>query len=356
MKVYKNKIKIPEKNILEDMHREKKLSAKKIGEFFGVSDSLVRNWFKHRDIKAVNHCYIGIPSKEDVWAVYEEEGGSQERAGKRFGVSQMRYGKWMKKHGLFSLKKKCERVPKYEESYKSYIIDKMSTVEFGKKYNMSSTHAGRLLRKYGIPLRSVGRNSERIYSDMQNVDLCKNKNLSYILGLVCGDMCIDRRKYYRLSLTSGDMNWIRKVEGVFLDVNLKCHINEIKTIGKKKLFRLSVCCKNLVEFVQKALPYGVLNFIGDDSDMIRAFVCSFYESEGCLSSDGRLIISTTYKWKVDIFVEFLRRLGYVRFSIREEIRDVKNIFRMSVFASEAEKFLEEMKPCIKCHGYYKDGR
>lgn len=157
------------KKTLNTLYVLNKLSAKDIGDLFGVQGQTIIKWLHKFDIPVrqeqaktkfkpggipINK--IDVPSERELRALYEN-GESTDEIGKRYNVTSTTAGKWLEKHGIKrrQMRNQAGWAPDHALLKRLYWDEWMSYEQIAERLGVDLTAVPYWFKKFGIKRRTV---------------------------------------------------------------------------------------------------------------------------------------------------------------------------------------------------------
>jgi intein-encoded DNA endonuclease-like protein len=129
--------------------------------------------------------------------------------------------------------------------------------------------------------------------------------LAYIIGVVAGDGSLNVRKNtYRVRLQAIDLDFVKEFERCLRCV-LKTPPHNIWRGARRREYHVDVASFQLHQFLRTKAA-DLKEYVEHDEECVSAFLRGFFDSEGCVSAQGTLIVSNT---DVDLLSYVQRLLG-----------------------------------------------
>src|SRR3989338_8813729 len=142
---------------------DERMSAIKIGEKFGVSDSFVRKLLRNCGIETrkTNRLPEGFtkPTKEELGRMYVYKGMGTEKIAEKFGVSHNSVCKWLIKYGIEVRDISEAKLPKgftkpnKQELKRMYVKERMSSIKIAEKLGVGNATVRDWLKENEIKTR-----------------------------------------------------------------------------------------------------------------------------------------------------------------------------------------------------------
>lgn len=162
----------PDPETLRDLYERQCLSAREIGEMFGLTSATIGTRLHKYGIpikppSGPTTRRLVPPTRDELERFIHVEHRTYGEIGRSYGVSERVVSRWIGEHGIrrptiFEAQRKGDMPPPLTDSILRELYESgMSIVEISARYERSARFVSRLCRECGIPVRPAGWRQER---------------------------------------------------------------------------------------------------------------------------------------------------------------------------------------------------